>query len=105
MVDVASDVTDFRKGDLVTGRLNWQELAIVPASSLVKRSPLPSSIKLSDYLGILGIVGQTAYWGLHDVGKIQKGQTVVVSGAAGGVGIAACAIGTISVYETTPARI
>lgn len=40
----------------------------------------------SDHLGILGFPGQTAYWGLIDVGKIKAGETVVISGAAGAVG-------------------
>ena len=39
------------------------------------------------YLGTLGMPGMTAYFGLLDVGKPQPGQTVVVSGAAGAVGM------------------
>jgi NADPH-dependent curcumin reductase CurA len=38
------------------------------------------------YLGILGVSGLTAYFGLLDVGRPEPGQTVVVSGAAGSVG-------------------
>jgi len=37
-------------------------------------------------LGVLGISGLTAYFGLKKIGKLKKGETVVVSGAAGGVG-------------------
>jgi NADPH-dependent curcumin reductase CurA len=42
---------------------------------------------LSDAISILGATGQTAYWGLMDVGKPKSGETVVVSGAAGATGM------------------
>jgi len=38
------------------------------------------------YLGVLGMTGMTAYFGLLDVGRLQPGETVLVSGAAGAVG-------------------
>lgn len=41
------------------------------------------------------MTGQTAYWGIHDVGKIRPGETVVVSGAAGAVGSIACQLAKI----------
>jgi NADPH-dependent curcumin reductase CurA len=49
-------------------------------------------IPASLYLGVLGYPGQTAYWGILDVGKIQPGELVVVSGAAGAVGTIVCQI-------------
>lgn len=52
---------------------------------LTKRVP-PKGAQLTDYLGVLGMPGQTAYWGITDVGQIKPGETVVVSGAAGAVG-------------------
>lgn len=46
----------------------------------------PSVLAFSDCLLTARLAPQTAYWGLHDVGKIEPGETVVVSGAAGAVG-------------------
>ena len=75
----------FKTGDFVLGMLPWQEEMVVTASGLnvVNGNIAP----LSYYLGILGMPGLTAYFGLLDIGKPLKGETVVVSGAAGAVGI------------------
>ena len=76
----------FQKGDHVYGTIGIQEYATVDGKGLTKVdariAPLPV------YLGTLGMPGMTAYFGLLDVGKPQPGQTVVVSGAAGAVGMA-----------------
>jgi len=76
---------DLRVGDLVTGRLGWQELAIVPPDRRLRVLPRPLGAELSAYLGVLGHTGLTAYVGL-DIGRPLPGQTVVVSAAAGAVG-------------------
>src|SRR5207302_1664343 len=55
----------------------------------------PSFAPLETYLGTLGMTGLTAYFGLLDVGKLQAGETVVVSGAAGAVGSVAGQIAKI----------
>ncbi|BGP42544.1 hypothetical protein JCM10450v2_006647 [Rhodotorula kratochvilovae] len=78
-----------RIGDWVVGTLNWTEYAKVPVKELQKIQ-LDKDISPTYYLGALGMTGQTAYWGLHDVGKIKAGETVVVTGAAGAVGSIAC---------------
>ena len=67
--------------------LGWTEYTVVSEKHLQKRSP-PQGASLSDFLGVLGMPGQTAYWGITDVGKIKAGENVVVSGAAGAVGTA-----------------
>jgi NADPH:quinone reductase len=72
-------------GDYVTDRLSWQEEMVVAANGLQKVDE--KIAPLSYYLGILGMPGLTAYFGLLDIGKPQKGETVVVSGAAGAVGM------------------
>jgi NADPH-dependent curcumin reductase CurA len=83
---IESQDSGFKKGDFVIGMIPWQEEMVVEASGLKvvddKIAPL------SYYLGILGMPGLTAYFGLLDIGKPKKGETVVVSGAAGAVGIA-----------------
>ncbi|BGP57555.1 hypothetical protein JCM8202_002276 [Rhodotorula sphaerocarpa] len=81
-------------GDWVIGTMSWGEYAKVPVKELQKIQT-DEQIKPTYYLGALGMTGQTAYWGLHDVGKIKPGETVVVSGAAGAVGSVACQLAKI----------
>ena len=82
---VASRHPDFAAGDDVTGILGIQEYAVVDGDKLTKVDP--SVVPLPVYVGVLGLTGMTAYFGLLDVGKPEPGQTVVVSGAAGAVGM------------------
>jgi NADPH-dependent curcumin reductase CurA len=74
------------KGDFVTGMLPWQDCSIAEGKTLHKVDP--SIAPISTALGLLGLTGITAYFGLLDIGKPQPGETVVVSGAAGAVGLA-----------------
>ncbi|WP_240374852.1 NADP-dependent oxidoreductase [Bacillus piscicola] len=74
----------FTKGDIVTGSLDWQKFSAVREDNIRKIDPEVAPI--STHLGILGMPGLTAYFGLLDIGAPQKGETVVVSGAAGAVG-------------------
>jgi NADPH:quinone reductase len=71
-------------GDIVEGMLGWQEYAVAPAKSLRKIDP--DSAPVSTSLGVLGMPGLTAYFGLLDICHPQPGETVVVSAAAGAVG-------------------
>lgn len=80
-----SNAGSFTTGDLVTGRLPWRTHAVTSAKELQK---IDTDIALASwYLGILGMTGMTAYFGLMDIGKPKTGETVVVSGAAGAVGL------------------
>ena len=81
---------DFVVGDAVLGHLQWQEIQTVKVESVTKLNK--SAAPLSYYLGILGMPGLTAYFGLTEIGKPVAGETVVVSGAAGAVGMVACQI-------------
>ncbi|HQX44680.1 MAG TPA: NADP-dependent oxidoreductase [Saprospiraceae bacterium] len=75
----------FKSEDVITGTLPWQKQMIALEKDLRK-----IDIKISPasyYLGILGMTGLTAYFGLMHIGKPKAGETVVVSGAAGAVGI------------------
>ena len=73
----------FAPGDYVDIYMGWQEYAISNGKGLRKLDP---SIPVSTALGVLGMPGLTAYFGLLDVCDPQPGETVVVSGAAGAVG-------------------
>lgn len=74
----------YQKGDIVTGNLNWAEYNIAGADAVQNVDPKLAPI--TTRLGILGMTGLTAYFGLLDIGKPQSGETVVISGAAGAVG-------------------
>jgi hypothetical protein len=80
----ASEHPGFAAGDHVYGAFGVQEFARSDGTGVIKLdaglAPLPT------YLGALGMTGLTAYFGLLDVGRLAKGETVVVSGAAGAVG-------------------
>lgn len=56
---------------------------------------VPQGAVLTDFLATLGMTGQTAYWGFFDVCKPKKGETVIVSGAAGAVGSLVCQLAKI----------
>jgi NADPH:quinone reductase len=75
----------FAIGDLVTGALPWRTFTTVDAKYVQKIDD--SLVPPSYYLGVLGMTGLTAYFGLVDIGKPKAGETVVVSGAAGAVGV------------------
>ena len=81
---IESKSDDFIAGDLVFGALPWREQFIASEKDLRK---IDTTIApASNYLGVLGITGLTAYFGLMHIGKPKAGETVVVSGAAGAVG-------------------
>ena len=82
---VESDDPEFRAGDVVEGILGWQEYAVAQGRDL--RRVDPGLAPISTALGVLGMPGLTAYFGLLDICDPQPGETVVVSAAAGGVGM------------------
>jgi NADPH-dependent curcumin reductase CurA len=79
-------------GDIVTGMLGWRLYNVAKADGLMK---VPQGFPVTTALGVLGIPGLTAYFGLLDIGQPKTGETVVVSGAAGAVGMTVCQIAKI----------
>lgn len=81
---VRSEAEGLAAGDLVEGALGWQDYALCTAGTVRKlpESPYPPSYAL----GILGMPGMTAYFGLLEVGRPKPGDTVMVSAASGAVG-------------------
>src|SRR6516165_6964108 len=77
----------FSEGDLVLGGYGWQLYSAVPGQGLLKLDP--AQAPLSTALGVLGMPGLTAYVGLDEIGKPQRGETVVISAASGAVGAVA----------------
>jgi NADPH-dependent curcumin reductase CurA len=74
----------FAKGDLVFADAGWQDYAALPARHCQK---LPHIQPMSHLLSVYGVAGLTAYFGFLNVGKPKAGETVVVSAAAGSVGV------------------
>lgn len=72
-------------GTYVYAGMGWTELAIM-AEKDCEKLEIPEDGKITDALGVLGMTGLTAYFGILDVGKVKAGDFVVVSGAAGATG-------------------
>jgi len=72
------------KGDYVLTQTGWQLYAVARADAVHKIDPELAPI--SAYLGVLGLTGMSAYFGLLKVGDPNPGETIVVSAAAGAVG-------------------
>lgn len=75
----------FQINDVVLGYLGWQEYGISSGQGLQKL-PQDEQIPLSAYLGVVGMPGITAWFGLMHIGQPKSGETVVVSAASGAVG-------------------
>jgi NADPH-dependent curcumin reductase CurA len=82
---VKSNSPDFEVGDVAMSIGGWELYTTAPAVLLNKLDE-GAGIPLSNFLGVLGPTGLTAYFGLLEVGKPQPGETVLVSAAAGAVG-------------------
>lgn len=81
----ASRSTAFPVGAYAGATAGWTELAVLKEKEL-ERVDVPKNGRPTDALGVLGMTGLTAYFGILDVGKVKAGDFVVVSGAAGATG-------------------
>lgn len=84
----------FAPGDIVTGSWGWRDFANVDAN-LVALAPKRGALPMVSLLGLLGVPGITAYFGMLDVGQVKPGDQVLVTSAAGGVGSIASQIARI----------
>jgi len=80
---VESKSDQFTVGDRVVGMIGWTEYAVSNGEGLNKLLP---GIPAEAVLCVLSLPGLTAWQGLMEIGKPKKGETLVVSGAAGSVG-------------------
>jgi NADPH-dependent curcumin reductase CurA len=90
---IESRTDRFSPGDIVQASTGWQSHPTLPATGIEKLDlalggPL-------DWIGLLGMTGLTAYFGMRDIAAVRPGETVLVSAAAGGVGQVAGQIGKI----------
>jgi len=90
---VESKDPNYAVGDVVVGALNWSDYNVINPKAIASVGGLYTFHKLqniglpySTALGVLGMPGMTAYFGLLEVSNPKEGETVVVSGAAGAVG-------------------
>ncbi|NRB03019.1 MAG: NADP-dependent oxidoreductase, partial [Rhodobacteraceae bacterium] len=73
----------FSPGDIVAAEVVWAEEVIRKDTQIQKLDAVP---RLENLLSVYGIAGKTAYHGLVSVGRPKRGETIVVSAAAGSVG-------------------
>ncbi|HTQ62006.1 MAG TPA: NADP-dependent oxidoreductase [Candidatus Solibacter sp.] len=94
---IESRHTLFKKGDKIVGLTGLQEYAVIEGQSKLPFQKVPSIPFVSEtvFLGALGMTGLTAYFGMTEIAKPQKGETLVVSAAAGATGSVAGQIGKI----------
>jgi NADPH-dependent curcumin reductase CurA len=84
---VKSNHPGFKAGQMVQGGFGWQEYVVSSGMTEIGPiTPLFPGVTPEQALGVFGITGLTAYFGLIDVGKPAAGDTVLVSGAAGATG-------------------
>ncbi len=96
---VASRNAEYAEGDAVLGMLGWQRFAVSDGSN-IDRKIAERDLPLSTALGVLGLNGVTAYFGLLEVCEPKESETVVVSTAAGAVGSAVGQIAKIKGCRT-----
>ena len=84
---VESRHPDWRAGDYAVGLLGAQQYALSDGRGLTRVDPTRG--QLTNHLGVLGMPGMTAYFGLVERGRPEAGQTVFITGAAGTVGATA----------------
>jgi len=88
---VAADGAGVAAGDVVVGNLEWADYALARGEELTRVDPDPAP--LSTRLGVLGMPGRTAYFGVREVAEPRPGDTMVFTGAAGAVGSVAGQLG------------
>jgi NADPH-dependent curcumin reductase CurA len=86
---LASKSSKLPVGSYVTCAPGWTEVAIVNAKDATLLE-VPPNGKPTDAMGVLGMTGMTAYFGIINIGQVKAGDFVVVSGAAGATGSIVC---------------
>jgi NADPH-dependent curcumin reductase CurA len=82
---VESRSDSYPQGALVFGITGWQEYVIADGGARTMQL-IPDGVEATTAIGVLGLTGMTAYFGMTDVGQVKEGDVVVVSGAAGATG-------------------
>jgi len=86
---------EFSPGDVVHGEMAWEDYTVSDGKGFNPTFRVPAGVPFNWAAGALGLTGLVAYFGVHEVGRAKAGETIVVSGAAGGVGSIACQLAKI----------
>jgi NADPH-dependent curcumin reductase CurA len=80
--------SDFAEGDLVLSNHGWRDRFVASGDGV---HPVdPNLAPPQAYLGVMGMPGFTAWLGIHEIARLEAGESIFVSGAAGAVGSVAC---------------
>lgn len=92
---VESNSARFAVGDMVMGGLGWTQGLVHPDRGLQKldSAMFDEKVRITATIGVLGVPGLTAWFGLQDLGRPKSGETLLVSSAAGPVGATAGQVG------------
>jgi NADPH-dependent curcumin reductase CurA len=98
-----SRLPGYAAGDLVTGNFDWSTRSVLSTRALAERLVGGGTLRRLDaaedhpsrYLGVLGQTGITAFFGIAAAARVGRGETIVVSAAAGAVGSVAGQIAKI----------
>lgn len=83
---VESRHPEFSPGDRVHGHLGWEDFTVTDGKGFAPAFRVPPGVPPNWAVGVLGLTGLVAYFGVHEVARPKAGETFVISGAAGGVG-------------------
>ncbi|MCG8672194.1 MAG: NADP-dependent oxidoreductase [Pseudomonadales bacterium] len=83
---VATNNPNYQIGELVQGTFGWQRYCATKGSGVFPISKVPPGFPPTYWLSVLGITGLTAYFGMQKIAQVEKGDVVLVSGAAGATG-------------------
>jgi len=92
---IQSRKPDYGAGELVLGLFGWQDYIATDGGGIVGMRKIPAGLPPSMALGLFGLTGITAYFGVNDIGQCKPGETFVVSAAAGATGSVAGQIAKI----------
>ena len=94
---IASNTDKFAEGDLVNGLTGWQDYVVASEKDGIPFVRIPKELNVPPEmaLGVLGMTGLTAWYGVEQIGKPKEGETFFVSAAAGAVGSVAGQIAKI----------
>jgi NADPH-dependent curcumin reductase len=76
----------FKVGDIVHGGMGWEDCSVSDGQGFAPAYRVPDGVPPNWALGVLGITGMVAYFGVNEVACPKEGEVFVISGAAGGVG-------------------
>ncbi|KAM9933227.1 hypothetical protein OXX80_007144 [Metschnikowia pulcherrima] len=100
---LASKSKSFSAGNIVNTNLKWADCCVIPESAVFNKV-VDLDVPLPMYLDVLGTTGLTAYFGLLQVAKLTKNDTIVISAASGATGSMCASIRALTTTKKTFAK-